>query len=210
MKWKTIIIALLVLTTQATAVKLEYTRFFPECSFYDRDLSLGSLTRCGCYFFIPNAHMEAGYDLTIKAFGDGVWQLITRELTYVKDFFTEDILTTKIFTLEFLIDKFKLLFNMTLEPFTLMFDVGSGVLAYLLLLMFEFIKTYLFWFIVPAAAWNLVFYGIAVLMNQPYAFKGGGILLNPLSMGLLVTGAILIGSILLVLLDFSIFNLRLI
>jgi hypothetical protein len=224
MKWLALassLILLIGLVSDASAVKLEYNRFFPECSFKDNTLEFFGVIRCGCYFFVPNWHMEAGYDLTVRATGEGVWQLMFTELNYTISFFdflNPTTMTQRIASGQLPIDvgqfisfsfwssKVQTLFAITLAPFLLVFDVLAGVIAYLLLLMFEFVKTYLFWFVLPVGSVNLMFYCIAVLNNQKYT-PFGGFLTNPLIMGLLIAVLMIVGTIILVSLDFTIFNI---
>ena len=74
-------LVVLALSCSVSAVKLEYTQFFPECSFEDKGLSLTSVVRCGSYLLLPNAHLGAGYDLVVTSFVDGVKMLWDYELT---------------------------------------------------------------------------------------------------------------------------------
>lgn len=223
MRWNTIALLLVVIGCigEASAVKLEYTRFFPECSFKDEELSGTSVVRCGMYLFVPNWHAEAGYDLVIEAFGDGIILLFKRELNYTVEFLSflsPDVMGDRIerglfpidLSFSFLWQQLGLLFYMVMQPFLLVLDVLSGVIAYLLLLLFEFVKTYLFWIVLPLSSVNLMLHAISALMNQRYNSPLLGLLVNPITMGLAITIIMIIGSIFLITLDIGIFNMRLI
>jgi hypothetical protein len=81
-----------------------------------------------------------------------------------------------------------------IAPFTLFYGIFSSVFVYLLLMTFEFVKTYL----VIAVSWSL---WSEIIFRE---IKGGNMLIDPAFMALIISVVLIVGSVLLLAFDITI------
>jgi hypothetical protein len=226
MRWQILLLFLTVVmcSMEVSSVPLHYTDLFPKCSFYHTEITFSSLAECGTEFFIPNLHLDTGYNLIVKGFTDAIvgavgtfWnKIVELLLPFMPSTIYDGVVRSNdkigfimgYVSIDFLGKQFNILVSLAAVPFWLVFDVMSCVVIYVIILILEFLKTYLFWFIMPVAMWNMAFFCLAQMMHVKHGFVGSFIF-NPIVMPILIGAALLIGSIVLISMDWGIFNMRL-
>jgi hypothetical protein len=175
---------------------------FPQCVAMNTTESFENSIRCGCYFLIPNLHFETLWNLVINAFSDSIFKTGDYVLNTIWNGF---ILNPQVWT-NFWDDishgTFTKTWNTILEvvklplvaPFVLFYGIFSSVFVYLLLMTFEFVKTYL----VIAVSWIL---WSEVLFKE---FRGGSKLFSPTFMALAISVILIAGSMLLLAFDITV------
>jgi hypothetical protein len=177
---------------------------FPQCTAKNTTETFENGVRCACFFLVPNLHFETAWNLGVNAFSDSIFKTGDYVLNTLWNGF---ILNPQVWT-----DIWDDITNFTLTktwgrilevlklpivaPFTLFYGIASSVFVYLFLMTFEFIKTYL----IIAVTWLL---WSEVIFHE---LKGGVQLFSPSFMALLVSAVLIIGSILLLVFDVTIWS----
>lgn len=191
---------LLVGSTLCSATDLTFETMFPECS--DNTNVTGSFmgaVRCGCYFLVPNFHFEALWNLVVDATVGSIDTLGTHVIdsvwTQSLDNVPNDLLNLDAGAL--MDDIISLVKTPFTAPLVLLYGIFSSVFVYLLLLTFEFVKTYL----IISVSWLL---WSEVIFKQPV---GDDLLSNPKFMAFAVVGVLVVGSILLLVFDITVWGM---
>ncbi len=188
-------IIFLLLVGSVSATDLSFTTFFPECGDSTRD-SFESSIRCGAYFLVPNFHWEAGKKLLIDNIINSVYSIgnVIVDIMYspIKELQSKDLssigvvdyIKATILTVVYL---FGLFFggSVLIALGLFLYAILSSVVAFCLLITFEFIKTYLLislmWLL-----WSEVLFHES--KSFPLSFKQSAILIA----GLMVAGSIVL------------------
>jgi hypothetical protein len=195
---------LLALCSLGSATDLTFETMFPQCVARNVTDSFENSLRCGCYFLIPNLHFETLWNLVINAFSDSLLKTGTYVLdTIWNGFILNPQVWTNLWddishatftrTWNTILEVLKLPF---IAPFILFYGIFSSVFVYLLLMTFEFVKTYL----VIAVSWSL---WSEIVFKE---IKGGNKLFSPTFMALVISAILIIGSVLLLAFDVTIWS----
>ena len=155
--------------------------------------------RCASYFLVPNLHFETLGNLVWDALGESVLKTGDYVVTTLMSNSIPAV-TDAVFHLDFSKtwdEMIAVLKIPIIAPLTLLYGIFSSVLVYVLLMTFEFIKTYL----LIAVSWCL---WSEVIFKE---IRGGSKLASPSFMALLISLFLIAGSILLLAFDVSIWRL---
>jgi hypothetical protein len=172
---------------------------FPECTMRNTTSSFETSMRCASYFLVPNLHFETLKNLVWDALGDSVLRTGDYVVTTVMENSIK-ALFDPLSNLDFKLAWSRMIAVLKIPivaPLTLLYGIFSSVFVYVLLMTFEFIKTYL----LIATAWCL---WSEVLFKE---IRGGSKLASPSFMALLISFVLIGGSILLLAFDVSIWRI---
>lgn len=145
------LILLLLLSNLASATDLTYDTMFPNCR-EDATQDFEGWMRCGATFILPNLHLDTLYSLVLNAFVTSIQDIgsSTIDLLFQKvGEFASGAVNLDFATTTTAFWSFSVIFVTT--PLAWFWGVLSSVLVYILLMMFEFVKTYL----LIAVSWML-------------------------------------------------------
>jgi len=201
-KKKVLVLALLfVLVSFASATDLSFATFFPECP-DNITSSFDSSVRCGAYFFVPNLHFEAGWNLLLNGITGAVQNIGSVILGKITDVSMADKDLQSVGLLDYIITAFS---RLVLALFILsgggvlyaipvfVYGVASSVIAYICLLTFDFVKTYLF----VSVGW---------LLWRDVLFDDSSLEWNYQGRVLVVAALMVVGSIVLLAMDFTVWG----
>lgn len=180
-----------------SATDLNFVTMFPECV---NTTDFSSNVRCGAYFLVPNFHFETMWNCIIGGFFDSVYKSGEWALTAITNLMLpsnemyNDVQTANVTSITSRFTNF--IFAPLIAPTVLLYGIFSSVFVYLLLLTFEFVKTYL----LIATSWSL---WSVVLFKE---IKYGEVLTNPIRMSFIIIGVLVLGSIILLSLDWTIWG----
>jgi len=192
------LMACVLLMSLVSATDLSFAVMFPECVNQTNDMA--STVRCGAYFLTPNFHFPVLWNLVIYGFFDSVYkagEVVFNGVTNLlipSSAMYDDIQTLNYSGVLTRITDFILI--PLVAPVTLLYGIFSSIFVYLLLLTWEFVKTYL----IIATSWAL---WSTVIFKE---LKGGSFLTNPFGMAVIIIGIMVGGSIALLSLDITVWG----
>lgn len=188
-------VALLLCSQLASATSITFETVFPQCK--DATGIEGNL-KCGVYFMLPSAHIDLLWNLVFDAFVTSLEQIGSDTLNAM--FQNAHLFFNSITDLNYdnmISAVFSTLALMPVALYTWIYGIVSSVLAYILVLVIEFIKTYS-QFAVGSLLWSKVLYNEVDYWKTVSDIKRGS---------LIVAIAMIGGSILLFLLDWNVWRL---